>query len=116
LVAPGRGGEREAPIYLDYNANTPLDPAVADAMEPFLRSQFGNPSSTHAYGASAHVAVERARAQLAQLLGCNPEEIVFTGSGSEATNLALQRTRLRIALALSRAAADHERGRAPGHA
>jgi cysteine desulfurase len=89
-VAPGTRGEREAPIYLDYNATTLLDPAVADAMEPFLRSQFGNPSSAHAYGASAHVAVERARAQLARLLGCHPEEIVFTGSGSEATNLALK--------------------------
>jgi selenocysteine lyase/cysteine desulfurase len=69
LVAPGRRGERVAPIYLDYNATTPLDSAVADAMEPFLHSQFGNPSSAHAYGPSAHVAVERAPAQLAQLLG-----------------------------------------------
>jgi cysteine desulfurase len=87
---PGPGVERETPIYLDYNATTPVDSAVADAMEPFLRSQFGNPSSAHAYGASARVAVERARAQVGRLLGCDPEEIVFTGSGSEATNLALK--------------------------
>ncbi len=87
---PGPAGQREAPIYLDYNATTPLDPSVADAMEPFLRSEFGNPSSAHEYGASARVAVERARAQLARLLGSGPEEIVFTGSGSEATNLALK--------------------------
>lgn len=89
-VVPGPGSERETPIYLDYNATTPLDPAVAEVMEPFLRSQFGNPSSAHEYGASARVAVEHARAQVARLLGCDPEEIVFTGSGSEATNLALK--------------------------
>jgi cysteine desulfurase len=87
---PGPDCERETPIYLDYNATTPVDPAVADAMEPFLRSQFGNPSSAHQYGASARVAVDRSRAQVARLLGCDPEEIVFTGSGSEATNLALK--------------------------
>jgi cysteine desulfurase len=89
-IAPGAGGERETPIYLDYNATTPLDPAVADAMEPFLRSQFGNPSSAHGYGGAARLAVERARAQLARLLSCDPQEIVFTGSGTEATNLALK--------------------------
>jgi cysteine desulfurase len=89
-LAPGPEGEREAPIYLDYNATTPLDSAVAEAIEPFLWSRFGNPSSVHDYGATARVAVERARTQLGRLLGCDPEEIVFTGSGSEATNLALK--------------------------
>ncbi|HRF49624.1 MAG TPA: cysteine desulfurase family protein, partial [Anaerolineales bacterium] len=78
-----------APIYLDYNATTPVDPAVVDAMLPYLREHFGNPSSDHAYGSIAHAAVDRARAQLADLLGAAPGEIVFTGGGSEANNLAL---------------------------
>src|SRR5262245_24276264 len=78
------------PIYLDYNATTPLDPAVVEAMVPCLRANFGNPSSSHAYGKEAHDAVERARAELAALLGARPEEIVFTGGGTEASNLALK--------------------------
>src|SRR6185437_4234767 len=90
-VAPEPGAERQPPIYLDYNASTPLDPAVAEAMEPFMRSRFGNPSSAHEYGATARVAVERARAQVARLLGAHLAEIVFNSSGSEATNLALKR-------------------------
>lgn len=78
------------PIYLDYNATTPVDPAVVDAMLPFLREHFGNPSSTHAYGQAAHAAVETARGQLAALLGADPDEVVFTGGGSEASNLAIK--------------------------
>src|SRR5262245_25204502 len=78
------------PIYLDYNATTPLDPTVVDAMEPFLRERFGNPSSVHAYGRIARDAVERARAQVATLLGAGSSEIVFTGGGSEASNFALK--------------------------
>lgn len=81
------------PIYLDYNATTPLDPAVAKAMGPYLapglEGRFGNPSSSHPYGQEAHAAVEEARAQVASLLGCAPQEVVFTGGGSEADNLAL---------------------------
>ncbi|HYV38947.1 MAG TPA: cysteine desulfurase family protein [Gemmataceae bacterium] len=79
-----------APIYLDYNATTPLDPAVVEAMLPFLHGHFGNPSSTHAYGKAAHDAVAHARRQVAGLLGAQPDEIVFTGGGSEASNLALK--------------------------
>ena len=75
-----------APIYLDYNATTPLDPAVVEAMLPYLREHFGNPSSTHQYGKTAHEAVEKARTQVAELLGANSDEIVFTGGGTEATN------------------------------
>jgi cysteine desulfurase len=56
------------PLYLDYNATTPIDPAVADAIEPYLRGQFGNPSSSHIYGQQAHAAVERARQQVAALI------------------------------------------------
>lgn len=77
-------------IYLDYNATTPIDPAVVDAMLPYLRDHFGNPSSTHAYGQTAHAAVETARGQLAALLGADPDEVVFTGGGSEASNLAIK--------------------------
>jgi cysteine desulfurase len=78
------------PIYLDYNATTPIDPAVVDAMEPYLRDHFGNPSSDHAYGYRTRAAVQTAREQLAALLGAAPEEVVFTGSGSEANNLAIK--------------------------
>jgi cysteine desulfurase len=78
------------PIYLDYNATTPLDPAVIDAMLPFLREHFGNPSSSHVYGKTAHDAVDHARRRVADLLGAQPEEIVFTGGGTEASNHALK--------------------------
>jgi len=77
-------------IYLDYNATTPVDPRVLEAMLPYLREQFGNPSSSHAYGQAAHDAVDLAREQVAGLLGARPDEIVFTGGGSEADNLALK--------------------------
>jgi cysteine desulfurase len=78
------------PIYLDYNATTPLDPAMLEAMLPYLREHFGNPSSTHVYGRTAHVAVDTARQQVADLLGAQPDEIIFTGGGSEASNQALK--------------------------
>jgi cysteine desulfurase len=78
------------PIYLDYNATTPLDPAVVEVMLPYLREHFGNPSSTHDYGKRAHDAVDAARAQVATLLCAQPDEIVFTGGGSEASNQALK--------------------------
>jgi cysteine desulfurase len=78
------------PIYLDYNATTPLDPAVVEAMLPYLREHFGNPSSTHARGKRAHEAVEAARAQVGGLLGAQADEIVFTGGGTEASNLAIK--------------------------
>lgn len=81
---------RAKPIYLDYNATTPVAPEVLDAMLPFLRDEYGNPSSGHAYGRRAHEAVERARDQVAALTGAFAEEIVFTASGTEATNLALR--------------------------
>lgn len=77
-------------IYLDYNATTPIDPAVADAMLPYLRQHFGNPSSTHVYGQATHEAVDRARGQVAGLLGAQPDEIIFTSGGTEASNHALK--------------------------
>jgi cysteine desulfurase len=78
------------PIYLDYNASTPIDPAVAAAMRPFLGEAFGNPSSGHWASAPAKTALEQARAQVAALLGAAPDEIVFTSGGSEANNLAIK--------------------------
>jgi cysteine desulfurase len=78
------------PIYLDHNATTPVLPEVVAAMLPFLGAQFGNPSSAHVYGQRARQGVERARAEVAALLGCSPEEVVFTSGGTEANNLAIR--------------------------
>jgi len=77
-------------LYFDYNATTPIAPAVQQAMLPFLAEQYGNPSSAHALGRAAHEAVEDAREYLSALLGCEPEEIVFTGGGTESNNLAFK--------------------------
>lgn len=78
------------PIYLDYNATTPLDPAVVAAMLPYLETNFGNPSSSHVLGKLAHDAVETARASVAALIGAKPSEIIFTSGGTEASNHALK--------------------------
>jgi cysteine desulfurase len=78
------------PIYLDHNATTPVDPAVLDAMLPFLREEFGNPSSAHPLGRRARDAVERARDEVAALIGARADEIVFTGGGTEASNMAIR--------------------------
>ncbi len=80
----------QPPIYLDYNATTPLLPEVADAMQPFLTEQFGNPSSSHLYGRRTKSAVEKARKQLAALINADPGEIIFTSGGSEANNMAIK--------------------------
>ena len=77
-------------IYLDFNASTPIAPEVADAMRPYLTAHYGNPSSQHWAGAPAKAAVEQARAQVAALLGCGPDELVFTSGGSESNNHALK--------------------------
>ena len=82
------------PIYLDYNATTPIDPAVREAMLPYLSEHFGNPSTTHAYGLPAKEAVERARQQVASLIGATSEEIIFTSGGSESDNHAIVGTAL----------------------
>jgi cysteine desulfurase len=86
-------------IYLDYNATTPLAPEAFEAMRPYLERHFGNPSSIHQAGRAARAAVDDARDRLAALLGAKPHEIVFTGGGTEADNLAI------IGLALNRASA-----------
>lgn len=78
------------PIYLDYNATTPIDPRVAGAMLPYIHEHFGNPSSSHDYGITAKKAVETARKQIASMLGCNAYEIIFTSGGSESNNYAIK--------------------------
>src|SRR5262245_8699643 len=96
---PAGTGERTAsvnegstvmPVYLDYNATTPLLPEVVEAMLPYLREHFGNPSSEHEVGRRARTIVEESRQQVAALLGCSPDEIVFTSGGTEANNLAIR--------------------------
>jgi len=77
-------------IYLDHNATTPIDDGVLKAMLPYLREQFGNPSSNHGLGRRAHDAVEQARAEVASLIGARADEIVFTSGGTEASNIAIR--------------------------
>ena len=77
-------------IYLDYNATTPIDPAVAEEMKPYLTDFFGNPSSIHGFGVKTKLAVEKSRKQIAAFLGCNVNEIIFTSGGTESNNHALK--------------------------
>ncbi len=84
---PSPAGPRH--VYLDYNATTPVDPAVRDAMLPFLGENFGNAGSVHTPGQRARAAVDTARESVAALIGADPKEIVFTSGGTEADNLAL---------------------------
>ncbi|HEY4389153.1 MAG TPA: cysteine desulfurase family protein [Ktedonobacteraceae bacterium] len=83
-------GLKQRPIYLDYNATTPVDPRVVEAMLPYLTHHFGNPSSAHAYASATREGVALAREQVSDLLVCQPDEIVFTGCGSESDLLALR--------------------------
>lgn len=78
------------PIYLDYNATTPHAPEVIEAMRPFLEEEFGNPSSSHYYGSKPRQAVIRAREQVASLINCKPQEIIFTSGGTESNNFAIK--------------------------
>src|SRR3972149_8051802 len=82
------------PIYLDYNATTPIDPQVLKVMLPYLQQYFGNPSSTHLYGQSAKDAVVEAREYVANLVGAEPNEIIFTSGGTESDNQAIIGTSL----------------------
>jgi len=83
-------GTMKKPIYLDYNATTPLDPEVIAAMRPFLEEEFGNPSSTHWYGIGPKRALLKAREQVAALLHCDPQEVIFTSGGTESNNHAIR--------------------------
>ena len=78
------------PIYLDYNATTPIDPKVVTEMLPYFKTHFGNPSSSYGLGRQNKKAIEKARSQLAELIGALPEEIVFTSCGTESNNLAIR--------------------------
>ena len=77
-------------IYLDYNATTPIDPEVAEAILPFVHGLYGNPSSGHFFGRSARAGVDQARAQVASLIGCSPKDLIFTSGGTEANNHAIK--------------------------
>ena len=77
-------------IYLDYNATTPIDPAVAEAMLPYVHGFFGNPSSGHSFGIAARQGVDTAREQVASLLGCATDDLIFTSGGTEANNHAIK--------------------------
>lgn len=90
METANEAGHHARPIYLDYNATTPHAPEVLEAMRPYLEEHFGNPSSSHVYGARAREAIEKAREQVAALLGCHPDEIIFTSGGTESNNHALR--------------------------
>ncbi|BAL25122.1 cysteine desulfurase family protein [Azoarcus sp. KH32C] len=79
-----------APVYLDWNATSPIDPAVRDAMLPWLGSRFGNASSRHEYGRQARAAIDEARARVAAAVGAHATEVIFTSGGSEANNLFIK--------------------------
>ena len=79
-----------ADIYLDYNATTPIDPLVAEVMLPYVHCLFGNPSSGHSFGQEARLGVDQARAQVSSLLGCDPDDLIFTSGGTEANNHAIK--------------------------
>ncbi|WND33523.1 cysteine desulfurase family protein [Streptomyces sp. BB1-1-1] len=87
---PRHPGLANGPVYLDYNATTPIDPRVVEVMSPHLTEFFGNPASSHPYGAEPGAALADARAEVAALIGARPQEMVFTASGSEADLLALR--------------------------
>ena len=78
------------PTYLDYNATTPVDKRVVEAMLPYLREHFGNPSSAHRFGRIAQAALEHAREQVAELVKAHPSQVIFTSGGTEANNLAIK--------------------------
>ena len=82
------------PIYLDYNATTPIDARVLESMLPYLQTNFGNPSSNHVYGRIPKDAVQKSREQVAALIGANIEEIIFTSGGTESDNHAIIGTAL----------------------
>src|SRR5579885_2693543 len=95
-------------VYLDHNATTPVDPAVRDAMLPFLSGDFGNASSIHTPGQQARAAVETAREQVAALIGAKPQEIVFTSGGTESDNHAIFGCLFPSASSISSASLDRE--------
>src|SRR5262245_17986313 len=77
-------------VYMDHNATTPLDPAVADRMTAVLREEFGNPSSVHHFGQRAKGVIDEARSSVAALIGAEPGDVTFTGGGTESDNMAIR--------------------------
>jgi cysteine desulfurase len=90
LVKPKMGKRSKKLIYLDHNATTPVDPDALKAMMPYLREEFGNPSSSYELGRKAKEAIEKAREEVARLLGCDHQEVIFTSGGSESNNIVLK--------------------------
>jgi cysteine desulfurase len=85
-------------VYLDHTSGYPLDPQVLEAMTPFFKENYGNPASPHAYGTPARLALDEARTRVAMLMGAEtPEEILFTGGGTESNNLAIKGIAMRTA-------------------
>ncbi len=78
------------PIYLDYNASTPIDARVLDEMMPYLKERYGNPSSSHGFGVTCKTAIEQAREQVAALIGCNASEVYFTSGATESNNMVIK--------------------------
>ena len=85
-------------VYMDNAATTAMRKEVLDAMLPYMTTMYGNPSSIHSFGRDAKLATDKARAQIASVLNCLPDEIIFTGGGSEADNMAIKGTASRLAL------------------
>lgn len=77
-------------IYLDHNATTPVLPEVLEAMMPYFTSEWGNPSSTYKFGSKLKAAIETARQQVAELIGAQPRDVIFTSCGTESNNTAIQ--------------------------
>jgi cysteine desulfurase len=88
-LAGGQDMKSTRTVYFDYNATTPLDPSVRDAMLPYFGEIFGNPSSVHSLGRQARALLDEARERSAQVLRCKPSELIFTSGGTESTNLAI---------------------------
>ena len=90
-VKSGKAGAKQFNgVYFDYSASTPVDSEVLKAMLPYLKNEYGNPSSIHSFGQRALVAIDEAREKVAAFLGCEQSEVVFTGSATEANNLAIR--------------------------
>src|SRR2546430_13897649 len=87
--AAGVFGTMKTTVYFDYNATTPLDPQVREAMLPYLGEVFGNPSSVHHVGRQARAVLDETRDRAAKVLRCKPSEVIFTSGGTESTNLAI---------------------------
>jgi cysteine desulfurase len=103
------------PIYLDYNATTPIAPEVAEAMVPYLYEHFGNPSSSHPYGVTTKRAVEAARTRVAALLRCQPDEVIFTSGGTESNNQAIKGVAMAASRSIAPAQRDHTGPSQSGH-